>query len=118
MAPPNGVALIRRGLADGGIFEVPAAEFGRLRRDPLWRHQVMVSDALNTWFVFMNVRVPPFNDPRVRQAVAWAVDHRALAKAWSGAATPAGEILPLSSRAHAPARVPGTRHRACAAASA
>jgi peptide/nickel transport system substrate-binding protein/oligopeptide transport system substrate-binding protein len=96
VAPPNGVALIRRGLADGGIFEVPAAEFGRLRRDPLWRHQVMVSDALNTWFVFMNVRVPPFNDPRVRQAVAWAVDHRALAKAWSGAATPAGEILPLS----------------------
>ena len=96
VASINGVALIRRGLADGGIFEVPAAEFGRLRRDPLWRQQVMVSDALSTWFVFMNVRVPPFNDPRVRQAVAWAIDHRAIAKAWSGAAAPAGEILPPS----------------------
>jgi ABC-type transport system substrate-binding protein len=96
VASINGVALIRRGLADGGIFEVPAAEFGRLRRDPLWRQQVMVNDALSTWFVFMNTRVPPFNDPRVRQAVAWAIDRRAIAKAWSGAANPAGEILPPS----------------------
>jgi ABC-type transport system substrate-binding protein len=56
----------------------------------------MASDALSTWFVFMNVRVPPFNDRRVRQAVAWAIDRRALAKAWSGAASAAGEVLPPS----------------------
>ncbi len=92
----NGVALIKRGEADGGFFEVPAAEFGRLRRDPVWRQQVMVSDALSTWLVYMNVRVRPFNDPRVRRAVAWAIDRRAVAKAWSGAATPAHEFLPLS----------------------
>jgi ABC-type transport system substrate-binding protein len=96
VASVTGVALIRRGEADGGFFEVPAAEFARLRRDPLWRSQVMASDALSTWFVFMNVRVPPFNDRRVRQAVAWAIDRRALAKAWSGAASAAGEVLPPS----------------------
>ena len=96
VSPTNAVALIRRGEMDGGFFEVPAAEFGRLRRDPIWRPQVMVSDALSTWMVFMNVRVHPFNDPRVRRAVAWAIDKRALAKAWSGAAAPANEFLPLS----------------------
>ncbi|HET9326159.1 MAG TPA: ABC transporter substrate-binding protein [Candidatus Eisenbacteria bacterium] len=96
VSPTNAVALIRRGQVDGGFFEVPAAEFGRLRRDPTWRQQVMVSDALSTWFVFMNVRVKPFNDPRVRQAVAWAIDRRAIAKAWSGAASPAYEFLPLA----------------------
>ena len=90
------MALIRRGQLDGGFFEVPAAEFGRLRRDSTWRQQVMVSDALSTWFVYMNVRVKPFNDPRVRQAVAWSIDRRAIAKAWSGAATPAHEFLPLA----------------------
>lgn len=96
VSPTNAVALIRRGQIDGGFFEVPAAEFGRLRRDSTWRQQVMVNDALSTWFVFMNVRVKPFNDPRVRQAVAWAIDRRAIAKAWSGAATPAYEFLPLA----------------------
>ena len=96
VSPINAVTMIRRGIADGGFFEVPAAEFGRLRRDPTWRQQIMASDALSTWFLFMNVRVKPFNDPRVRQAVAWALDKRALAKAWSGAAIPAGEFLPLS----------------------
>src|SRR5262249_51536158 len=35
-----------------------------------------------------------FDDPRVRQAVAWALDRRALAKVYSGKAEPAGEFLP------------------------
>src|SRR5678815_5047807 len=41
-------------------------------------------------------RQKPFNDPRVREAVAWALDRPALCKVWSGKATPAGEFLPLS----------------------
>lgn len=99
--PINAVAMIRRGLADGGFFEVPSAEFGRLHRDSLWKRQIDVSDGLSTWFVFMNVRVPPFDDPRVRQAVAWAIDRRAIVKAWSGKAVVAGEFLPTG--------MPGTR---------
>jgi peptide/nickel transport system substrate-binding protein/oligopeptide transport system substrate-binding protein len=94
VTPINAVALIRRGLADGGFFEVPGSELGRLRRDSTWSRQVDLADGLSTWFLFMNTRVRPFNDPRVRQAVAWAIDRRALAKAWSGKATPAGEFLP------------------------
>lgn len=90
----NAVALIRRGQVDGGFFEVPAAEYGRLRRDPFWRQQIDLRDGLSTWYVFMNVRVPPFNDVRVRQAVAWSLDRKALVKVWSGKAVPAGEFLP------------------------
>src|SRR5207237_1246965 len=55
----NAVALIRRGQADGGFFEVPPAEYGRLRRDSLWTHQVDVADGLNTEYLFLNVRVKP-----------------------------------------------------------
>jgi ABC-type transport system substrate-binding protein len=92
----NGVAMIRRGAADGGLFEVPAAEYGRLHNDPSWRPQLDVADGLNTTFIFMNVRMKPFNDVRVRQAVAWAVDRRIAVKTYSGKASIAGEVLPPS----------------------
>jgi peptide/nickel transport system substrate-binding protein len=90
----NAVALIRRGEADGGMFEVPAAAFARLRRDSLWRHQLDVADGLNTEYLFMNVRHGPFRDRRVRQAVNWAIDRRAIVKVWSGKGVAAGEFLP------------------------
>lgn len=90
----NAVALIRRGLADGGFFEMPAAEFTRFRRDPLWSRQIDVADGLNTEYLWMNVRKRPFNDPRVRQAVAWALNRRAILKVWSGKGEVAGEFLP------------------------
>jgi peptide/nickel transport system substrate-binding protein/oligopeptide transport system substrate-binding protein len=91
----NAVAMIRRGLAHGGFFEVPASEVGRIRRDPFWRHQIDVADGLNTTYLFMNVQQPPFNDVRVRQAVNWALDRRAFVKIYAGKAIPAHEFLPL-----------------------
>jgi ABC-type transport system substrate-binding protein len=94
VSPTNAVAMIRRGLADGGIFEVPASEYARLRSDSLWRHQLDVADGLNTYYLFLNVTQKPFSDPRVRQAIAWAIDRRAIVKCWSGKAEVAGEFLP------------------------
>jgi len=92
----TGVGQIRRGLADGGMFEVPSGAFARLMADPYWRKQVEVSDGINTEYLFMNTTIPPFDDVRVRQAVNWAVDRRAIAKAFSGKGVPAGEFLPPS----------------------
>ena len=89
------VALIRRGLADGGFYEVPGSDYARLRSDSLWTHQIDLADGLNTEYLWMNVRKKPFNDPRVRQAVAWALDRRAILKMFSGKGTVAGEFLPL-----------------------
>lgn len=108
VSPVNAVGLIRRGLADGGFFEVPAAEYARLAGDSLWKRQIDLADPLGTWYVFMNTHVRPFDDRRVRQAVAWALDRPALCKVWSGKATPAGEFLPLSMPGAVPlGRYPG-----------
>lgn len=91
----NAVAMIRRGLAHGGFFQVPASEVGRLRGDAFWRDQLDIADGLNTSYLFMNVQRPPFDDVRVRQAVNWALDRRAFVKVFAGAALPAQEFLPL-----------------------
>jgi peptide/nickel transport system substrate-binding protein len=39
---------------------------------------------LNTNWFFLNGRLPPFDDPRVRQAVNYAVDKRALERVYAG----------------------------------
>ena len=88
--------MIRRGLVDGGMFEVPAGEYARLRRDPLWRRQIDVADGLNTEYLYMNVR-----DEAVRRRAraaggGWALDRRAILKVWSrqGRAWPASSCRP------------------------
>ena len=96
VTPNNAVAQVRRGLADGGMFTIPPGDYARLRHDPYWRHQIQVADGLNTEMLFMNVRVKPFDDVRVRQAVNWALDRRAILKLHRGLGEPAGEFLPPS----------------------
>lgn len=90
----NACALIRRGRGDGGMFEVPPGEFADFQMDSLWRRQVMVEDGLNTYYLFMNCHVKPFDDVRVRQAVNWTLDRDALMKTSAGKGEPAGEFLP------------------------
>jgi peptide/nickel transport system substrate-binding protein len=45
------------------------------------------------WF-FMNGRLPPFDDPRVRRAVNYGVDKPALAKVYAGQLQPGCSFLP------------------------
>ena len=94
VTPGNAIAQIRRGLVDGGMFALPPGDYARLRRDPYWRRQIMIADGLHVEFLYMNVRVKPFDDVRVRQAVCWALDRRAILKLNRGLGIPAGEFLP------------------------
>lgn len=48
----------------------------------------------STYYYFMNVDVPPFDDQKVRQAVATAVDERALARIFGGLLAPSCNFLP------------------------
>ncbi len=96
VTPANAVAQVRRGLADGGMFTIPPGDYARLRRDPYWSRQIQVADGTNTEMLFMNVRQKPFDDVRVRQAVCWALDRRAILKVHRGLGEPAGEFLPPS----------------------
>src|SRR5215207_2844575 len=48
----------------------------------------------STYYMFMNTRVPPFDDPKVREAVNWGVDKPALARLFAGEVAPGCSFLP------------------------
>ncbi|MBO9531576.1 MAG: ABC transporter substrate-binding protein [Solirubrobacteraceae bacterium] len=48
----------------------------------------------STYYYFLNLRTKPFDDERVRQAVGYAVDERALARIFGGLLAPSCNFLP------------------------
>jgi YVTN family beta-propeller protein len=78
------------GVAAHGTLE---ARFGsRLRTTPA---EIMQGVSLNT-------RIPPFNDPRVRQALALAIDRDATTAAWDGPAETTCQFLLPNSPGYRP----------------
>ncbi len=50
--------------------------------------------SLNTFYFFLNTQVPPFDDPKVREAVNIGIDKPALARLFGGTVTPGCSFLP------------------------
>jgi peptide/nickel transport system substrate-binding protein len=48
----------------------------------------------STYYMFMNTRVAPFDDPKVREAVNYGLDKPALARLFAGELTPGCSFLP------------------------
>jgi peptide/nickel transport system substrate-binding protein len=48
----------------------------------------------STYYMFMNTRVPPFDDPKVREAVNWGIDKPGLARLFAGEVAPGCSFLP------------------------
>ena len=81
LADPS--SLVESGMADVVLGTTLSAErLDQLRtRAPAQLH---IGPSQKTWFEMMNTRIPPFNDPRVRQAINYAADRQALVDAWGG----------------------------------
>jgi ABC-type oligopeptide transport system substrate-binding subunit len=80
---PAAVEMYEAGLLDIiGLFDRYPDEADRVRQ----RHaqEYVAQPSLKTLHLAFGVTRPPFDDPRVRQALAFAVDREALAKATTG----------------------------------
>jgi len=98
---------VERGQADW-LFDTPPAD--RLAElGTRYASQVHLNPAFALWFLAMNVHQPPFDDIRVRRAVAMAVDRRAAVKLFGGPrlAVPSCQILPPGLPGYAPYCPPG-----------
>src|SRR5205807_9823459 len=89
-----GVALTRtlRGQDDYDFHQPPPDRLNTLQSK--YSNQTKVYTPANTYYFFMNTRLKPFSDLRVRQAVNYAINRQALVRIYGGRANPTENILP------------------------
>ncbi|HUP00398.1 MAG TPA: ABC transporter substrate-binding protein [Gemmatimonadota bacterium] len=76
------IAEFERGNIDwADLNEFPKPEYDRFAADAEWEPHVHTRPALVTYYLALNNRKPKFADPRVRQALNYAVDVAAIARA-------------------------------------
>jgi peptide/nickel transport system substrate-binding protein len=56
--------------------------------------QLRVEPTLSTYYFWLNTQKAPFDDPKVRRAINYAVDPKALSLIYSGQIAPTDQILP------------------------
>jgi YVTN family beta-propeller protein len=90
------VSAIREGKADWMLDYGALPARRRRELEVRFASQLHVNPALVTDNVILNVRVPPFDDVRVRRALNYAIDRRAIVRLYGGAraAGPSCQILP------------------------
>jgi len=94
VAASNPQVLYEEGEID--ITSVPPYALARVRdaNNPLSRELLRVPQ-LSLFYIGMNVRLPPFDDPKVREAFSLLLDRQKIADlSLQGAAQPAAGILP------------------------
>jgi ABC-type oligopeptide transport system substrate-binding subunit len=76
------------------ITALQAADLKRLQADPRTAKEVFRYPYPGTWYLIPQVTKPPFDNPKVRKALAHAVDRQAVAKVAQGFAIPAHAMIP------------------------
>jgi peptide/nickel transport system substrate-binding protein len=59
-----------------------------------YANQIKVYTPANTYYFFMNNKVPPFDNVKARQAVNYAINRQALVRVYGGLGQPTENILP------------------------
>ena len=77
-------------LGDG----IPPAQFNEEMADPANKDLIAAGDQLQTGYVTLNVTVPPFDNPKVRQAVNMAINKDRIVKLINNRAVTANQALP------------------------
>lgn len=75
-----GVALLRfqKGEIDELADGIPSADIPKVAADPQWSKYFLDTPSFNLYFLGFNLETPPFNNPKVRQAIAMAVNKERL----------------------------------------
>ncbi len=98
------VALLRlqQGEVDIPGDGIPPAKFIEVTRDEQFKDFIIEGGQLQTGYITMNVKMPPFDNKAVRQAVNMAINKERIVRVINGRALVANQPLPPTMPGYAP----------------
>jgi len=91
--PETQVDDIERGTYQWMQNPPPASRYAEVK-EKFEGTQFRIEPTISTYYFWMNTKKPPFDDVKVRQAVNYAVDAKALERIYAGQITSTQQILP------------------------
>ena len=76
--PEELTSVVEFELGNLDVISIPAADYDHFRDDPKWKGLVSATEGINTYYLGMNCSRPPFNDPRMRRAMNYAIDRKKM----------------------------------------
>jgi oligopeptide transport system substrate-binding protein len=92
--PSVSLLRIKRGEVDLIGDGIPPAQFHSVMEDAALKPQVVIGKQLQTSYLTLNVKVPPLDDLRVRQAINMTVNKERIVRLINNRAMPATQPLP------------------------
>jgi len=92
--PTVNVLRLTKGEVDIVGDGIPPAQFNEIMQDAATKDLVVVGDQLHTGYVTLNVKTPPLDNLKVRQAINMAVNKDRIAKIINNRGVPATQALP------------------------
>lgn len=89
----KGMADISAGDVNGGDG-IPLSLFLGIKNDPRWQSYLHHSTLPETWFFVIAMRDKPFQNLKVRQAVAYAINRQKIVQLLNGRGVLASQIMP------------------------
>lgn len=91
---------LQRGQSDVLGDGLPAADIARAKADPKLKDLVYSQPLIGLSCIALDVRVPPLDEPKVRQAIAWAIDRERIIKVLGGGKDPLYQTIPAGCPGH------------------
>jgi len=94
VSPQVQLLELQKGQLDLMGDTLPNSSFLSVVNNASLKKQIVTTPALDTYFLTLNTKMKPFNNPLVREAVSYAVNRKALLKYVNGQGSVATDFIP------------------------
>ena len=92
--PETAFMKLQRGEVDVLGDMLPTPDIPRVKANPLLSRNLYTMTKMGTQYLFLNTRLKPFDNLKVRQAMSWAINRDKLVKLLGGQAEPLYQVYP------------------------
>ena len=92
--PQTMALMFKKGDLDVLDLDFSRSQIPEFQNDAQWKNQIVSGPRVGTYYMSINEKIPPFESPKVREAIMYAIDRQTLIdKLYYGTGIPAKGIL-------------------------